>query len=82
MALKRTNVFLEENTIGKLNEIAKKMDIGYWNSLTASDLIRFALRKVYGLHFTSIHVYEGRIEEGLKKVVKGAQYEKIKVSKD
>jgi len=62
--LKRTNVFLEEETIPELKKIAK--DIGYYG-ISASDLIRYALKEVYGLPFSTTHVWEDRLKEGLKK---------------
>lgn len=64
MTLKRTNVHLEKETMPELKKIAK--EIRYWG-VSASDLIRYALKEVYGLPFNTTHVWVDRLKEGLKK---------------
>jgi len=65
MGLKRVDIFLEEGTIEHLKKFARKMDLFY--SVTPSDLIRFALYKVYGIKFSSVHVSKERLEEKIQK---------------
>lgn len=75
MALKRVNVFLEEETMPKLKKlierIKEKGSYGLY-SLTASDLIRFAIKECYGIGRGGIHYYDVdelrcRIKRAMKK---------------
>lgn len=65
MALKRVNVCLEEETIPKLQKIAKGFESYY--GVSASDLIRFALHEFYGIKFTSVHIWEDSLKEKIRK---------------
>jgi len=75
MALKRVNVFLEEETISELKKLIegiKGKDSCGWYSLTASDLIRFAIKEYYGIGERPIHYYNvdelrRRIKRATKK---------------
>ena len=75
MALKRVNVFLEEETMPELKKllvgIRGKDPFGWW-SLTASDLIRFAIKEYYGIGERPTHYYDvdelrRRIKRAMKK---------------
>ncbi|MBA7523437.1 hypothetical protein ES705_15564 [subsurface metagenome] len=66
MALERASIMLEAGTIKELKEISKKIDNFY--SVSASDLIRFALHEVYGVEFSSSHTWESNLRESIKKI--------------
>lgn len=75
MALKRVNVCLEEETIPKLQEIARGFESYY--GVSASDLIRFALYELYGIRFTSVHIWEDSLKEKIRnfRSKKGGKHE-------
>jgi len=65
MALKRVNVYLEEETVPTLQKIARQFESYY--GVSASDLIRFALHEFYGIKFTSVHIWEDGLKEKIRK---------------
>lgn len=75
--MKRVNVFLADETMPTLKEIIQKMREnkggsyhGYY-SLTASDLIRYALDECFGIKFYSPHYYDkDRLKRTLAKTLK------------
>lgn len=59
--MKRINVFMEEETQEKLNEIVKTLKNGTilnysWYHITKSDLVRYALSKTFGISFFHSHL--------------------------
>lgn len=66
MALERASIMLEAGTIKELKEISKKIDTLY--SVSASDLIRFALHEVYGIKFSSAHTWENSLRRSLEEI--------------
>lgn len=75
--MKRVNVFLNGETMPRLKEIIQKMREskgdryhGFY-SLTASDLIRYALDECFGIKFYSSHYFDkGEIKKALAKALK------------
>jgi len=63
--LKRIDVLLTDHTQEILEDICKK--VGY--CCTISDLIRYALYKVYKVDFKSCHVWIDLIEKELPKIL-------------
>ena len=66
MALERGEFRLERGTGKRLKEICKQFDPGH--SVSASDLVRFALHEVYGIEFSSVHTWEDIIRKEVKHI--------------
>jgi len=66
MRLERANLLLEKGTMKRLKEICKQFDPAH--SISASDLVRFALHEVYGIEFCSVHTWEDIIRKEVKHI--------------